>query len=84
MPRRSRSGGLRLWSDGFGDILIGADGAGSSNQGEAYLVFGNATGGSFNLSALNGTNGCESRMAVMSAAWFVEFRQRLPWLLHVD
>ena len=28
--------------------------------------------------------GCESRMAVMSAAWFVEFRQRLPWLLHVD
>ena len=30
------------------------------------------------------TIGCESRMAVMSAAWFVEFRQRLPWLLHVD
>ncbi len=30
------------------------------------------------------SNGCESRMAVMSAAWFVEFRQRLPWLLHVD
>ena len=29
-------------------------------------------------------NGCESRMAVMSAAWFVEFRQRLPWLLQVD
>ena len=29
-------------------------------------------------------SGCESRMAVMSAAWFVEFRQRLPWLLHVD
>ncbi len=29
-------------------------------------------------------DGCESRMAVMSAAWFVEFRQRLPWLLHVD
>ena len=28
--------------------------------------------------------GCESRMAVMSAAWFVEFRQRLPWLVHVD
>ena len=28
--------------------------------------------------------GCESRMAVMSAAWFVEFRHRLPWLLHVD
>ena len=28
--------------------------------------------------------GCGSRMAVMSAAWFVEFRQRLPWLLHVD
>ena len=31
-----------------------------------------------------GFDGCESRMAVMSAAWFVEFRQRLPWLLHVD
>ena len=30
------------------------------------------------------SNGCESRMAVMSAAWFVEFRQRLPWLLHMD
>ena len=28
--------------------------------------------------------GCESRMAVMASAWFVEFRQRLPWLLHVD
>ena len=33
---------------------------------------------------LNIPDGCESRMAVMSAAWFVEFRQRLPWLLHVD
>ena len=32
----------------------------------------------------NATGGCESRMAVMSAAWFVEFRQRLPWLQHVD
>ena len=31
-----------------------------------------------------GSEGCESRMAVMSAAWFVEFRQRLPWLVHVD
>ena len=29
-------------------------------------------------------HGCESRMVVMAAAWFVEFRQRLPWLLHVD
>ena len=28
--------------------------------------------------------GCESRMAVMASAWFIEFRQRLPWLLHVD
>ena len=33
---------------------------------------------------LDALDGCESRMAVMSAAWFVEFRQRLPWLLHVD
>ena len=29
-------------------------------------------------------HGCESRMAVMASAWFIEFRQRLPWLLHVD
>ena len=29
-------------------------------------------------------DGCESRMAVMASAWFIEFRQRLPWLLHVD
>ena len=31
-----------------------------------------------------GRVGCESRMAVMASAWFIEFRQRLPWLLHVD
>ena len=39
-------------------------------------------GGGFGIRG--GCYGCESRMAVMSAAWFVEFRQRLPWLLHVD
>ena len=33
---------------------------------------------------LAGHDGCESRMAVMASAWFIEFRQRLPWLLHVD
>ena len=32
------------------------------------------------LDLLKDLPGCESRMAVMSAAWFVEFRQRLPWL----
>ena len=31
-----------------------------------------------------GCAGCESRMAVMASAWFIKFRQRLPWLLHVD
>ena len=44
-----------------------------------HHVFGAAVEGAFHM-----TKGCESRMAVMSAAWFVEFRQRLPWLLHVD
>ena len=53
--------------------------------------FAKARKGLFNLAWeeipvewVDGQLGCESRMAVMSAAWFVEFRQRLPWLLHVD
>ena len=48
---------------------------------QALIWFGCAKIGAV-YAALN--VGCESRMAVMSAAWFVEFRQRLPWLLHVD
>ena len=40
--------------------------------------------GTTGCAGLTTSPGCESRMAVMSAAWFVEFRQRLPWLLHVD
>ncbi len=48
--------------DGFGDIIIGAGGAdnpGDSSAGESYVVLGKATGfgASFNLSALDGTNG---------------------------
>ncbi len=53
-----------------------------------YHANGQARGAylSFPMRAINDAHwgGCESRMAVMSAAWFVEFRQRLPWLLHVD
>ncbi len=51
-------------NDGFGDLLIGApdaDPGGLSQAGEAYAIFGNATGfgGSLDLSmtALNGSNG---------------------------
>tara|TARA_Y100000589_G_scaffold128495_1_gene122385 strand:+ start:1057 stop:7983 length:6927 start_codon:yes stop_codon:yes gene_type:complete len=44
--------------DGYNDILVGAPGI-SSNDGEAYVVFGNAgpTYSDVNLSTLNGTNG---------------------------
>ena len=46
--------------DGYDDLIIGANGAGS-NAGETYLVYGGAsapgTGGRFNLSSLNGSNG---------------------------
>ncbi|MFT5423527.1 MAG: hypothetical protein ACI89L_001307 [Phycisphaerales bacterium] len=54
--------------DGFDDLIIGArlaDQGGNLSAGESYVIFGAAdlgtggvgTGGSFNLSALNGTNG---------------------------
>ena len=50
--------------DGYDDLIIGAQGAdpnGASNAGEAYVVHGGAsapgTGGRFNLSTLNGSNG---------------------------
>lgn len=49
-------------NDGFDDIVVGAYGADPGNNnlsGEAYVVFGKATGFSavMNLSSLNGTNG---------------------------
>ena len=50
--------------DGYDDLIIGARGAdpnGDSNAGETYVVYGGAsapgTGGRFNLSTLDGTNG---------------------------
>ncbi len=48
--------------DGFDDIIIGAnyaDPGGNSNAGESYVVFGSGNGfaASFDLSALDGTNG---------------------------
>ena len=50
--------------DGYDDLIIGADGAdpdGDSAAGEIYVIYGGAsapgTGGRFNLSALDGTNG---------------------------
>ena len=50
--------------DGYDDLIIGADSGdpnGDSRAGETYLVYGGAsapgTGGGFNLSTLDGTNG---------------------------
>ena len=49
--------------DGYDDLIIGADRAdpGDNQAGETYVVYGGAnapgTGGRFNLSTLNGTNG---------------------------
>ena len=48
--------------DGFDDLIIGASGAdpnGIYNAGQSYVVFGSNSGfgASFNLSALNGSNG---------------------------
>ena len=50
--------------DGYDDLIIGASSAGpngDSSAGETYIVYGGAsapgTGGRFNLSTLNGTNG---------------------------
>ena len=56
---RSVSSAGDVNGDGYDDLIIGAPGAGSS--GETYLVYGGAsapgTGGRFNLSALDGSNG---------------------------
>jgi hypothetical protein len=47
--------------DGFGDLIVGAPGAGTnpSYAGASYVIFGKRTGftANLNLSALNGTNG---------------------------
>ncbi len=48
--------------DGFGDIIVGADGAtvgANSAAGESYVIFGKASGfgTSFDLTTLDGTNG---------------------------
>ncbi len=50
--------------DGYDDLIIGANGGdpnGDSNAGETYVVYGGAnapgTGGRFNFSSLNGSNG---------------------------
>jgi Ca2+-binding RTX toxin-like protein len=56
----SVSGAGDVNGDGFGDIIVGAPGAGpSADIGEAYVVFGKAGGfaASFDLSTLDGTNG---------------------------
>jgi len=47
--------------DGFGDLIIGADGAdpNGTDSGESYVVFGKASGfaANLNLSTLDGSNG---------------------------
>ena len=59
----SVSGAGDINGDGVGDVIIGAslaDRNGNSNAGEAYVVFGGrdaGSGGSLNLSDLNGVNG---------------------------
>ena len=61
---RSVSSAGDVNGDGYDDLIIGADGAdpnGYDAVGETYVVYGGAsapgTGGRFNLSALDGTNG---------------------------
>ncbi|MCC5603821.1 integrin alpha [Nostoc favosum] len=60
---RSVSNAGDINNDGIDDLIIGADGAspnGNSRAGQSYVVFGVknlGSGGTFNLSSLNGTNG---------------------------
>ena len=74
-PEAQARGHVRNRPQGMG--LGRADADHSARRGEAAARQG--VDGLLKVSI-----GCESRMAVMSAAWFVEFRQRLPWLLQVD
>ena len=57
---RSVSSAGDVNGDGYDDLIIGAWGA-DGNAGETYVIYGGAsapgTGGRFNLSALDGTNG---------------------------
>ena len=75
--------------DGSGQITL-TTAAFAVEVGLAYtptLTPNDAHEGAQNGTALGrdkSTWGARSRMAVMSGAWFLEFRQRLPWLLHVD
>ena len=61
---RSVSSAGDVNGDGYDDLIIGAyrgDPGGDTDAGETYIVYGGAnapgTGGRFNLSTLNGTNG---------------------------
>jgi hypothetical protein len=74
----SVSGAGDINGDGFADLLIGARGGdpgGDDGAGEAYVIFGRASGFSaaIDLSALNGTNGfrLEGVNAADSAGWSV-------------
>ncbi|MEZ5983449.1 MAG: Ig-like domain-containing protein [Parvularculaceae bacterium] len=55
----SADGAGDINGDGIADIIIGANGAGSSYQGESYVVYGSSSGfsASISLSGLNGSNG---------------------------
>ena len=77
--RRIGSGGQRIAPDR--QLAVGTGTARDDLAGMGHFRFAAEMIG---ILGHQGEDGCESRMAVMSAAWFVEFRQRLPWLLHVD
>ena len=55
----SVSGAGDVSGDGFDDVIIAAPGAGDYGTGENYVIFGTDSGfaASFDLAALNGTNG---------------------------